>query len=250
MTLPFNCPAVSGIELYKSDVRVIRKGGSASGNTAQREAITEFSYASRQRLAFVAANTTAKFYTLLTLTYPAEFPTDGAIVKKHLHTFLVWHRRKCSTTFLWFLEFQKRGAPHIHILSGYKLPASYSDKEIAYYEIRLAWYNIVGSESPSHLQAGTRTETLRKADGAARYAVKYACKMRQKLVPVVYRNVGRFWGHSKDVAPVPTAEVQVTADDILAILGGKPYAPVDSKHIWSILYGQAQWFREYLENET
>lgn len=250
MVAPFHCPPVSGVELYKSDVRVLREGGNGSGKAAPREDITEFSYASRQRLAFVAANTNAKFYALLTLTYPAEFPTDGEIVKRHHHAFLTWHRRHYSTTYLWFLEFQKRGAPHIHILSGYRLPTDNEERKVIYNEVGVKWYDIVGSKDPAHLQAGTRTEAIRKADGATRYAVKYACKMYQKVVPERYQNVGRFWGHSKDVAPVPFAEVQVCADDILTVLDGKPFAPRDSQHIWSCLYGASKWFAAYLDDQT
>lgn len=65
------------------------------------------------------------------------------------------------------------------------------------------WYGIVKSGDIRHKRAGTNLERARSTDGAKHYAVKYAMKMRQKRVPKLYRNVGRFWGHSRRVKPKP-----------------------------------------------
>ena len=110
---------VVAIAQYKNDILVMRRAIAPAGGTtgAQRADISMFSTRSRMRLAFVAHNADQEFRSMLTLTYPAEFPTDGKLVKAHLNRFLGWIRRKyVDPGYLWFLEFQARGAPHIHIL--------------------------------------------------------------------------------------------------------------------------------------
>jgi hypothetical protein len=96
------------------------------------------------------------------------------------------------------------------------------------------WYRICESGDERHLKAGTRLERIRKPGGARRYTVKYAFKMEQKRVPVEYRNVGRFWGHSRGVKPEPRADIECNEDDVVAGLeiGG-----------WRWLRGDTIWYR-------
>lgn len=186
---------VRAIEFYKNDVRLRYEVESAGKgySTPKRSKIVEFTMDSRRKLAFTAANTEVNFTHMVTLTYPKEFETDGKMVKVHLNRFLSWLRAKVEgVEYLWFLEFQKRGAPHYHILIN---------RAINKAEISIRWYKAVGSFDVNHLCAGTRIERVREEDGARRYAVKYAMKMEQKRVPAEYRNVGRFWGNSKGVKP-------------------------------------------------
>jgi hypothetical protein len=84
------------------------------------------------------------------------------------------------------LEFQQRGAPHFHIFVTHPTELKWVSQK---------WYDIVNSEDPRHLRAGTKCERLRGGKAATiSYASKYACKMAQKDVPEGYENVGRFWG--------------------------------------------------------
>ncbi|GAH86880.1 unnamed protein product, partial [marine sediment metagenome] len=54
---------------------------------------------------------------MVTLTYPAVFPKNGKVVKKHLNVMLKWLKyRLPAKNYLWFFEWQRRGAPHVHIL--------------------------------------------------------------------------------------------------------------------------------------
>jgi len=151
---------------------------------------------------------------MVTLTYPREFPNDGKDVKRNLNAFLVALRRKVKDLeYLWFLEFQKRGAPHIHLLiRGLRV----SRQNQAW--TSQTWYRLCATGDDRHLRAGTRLERIRKPDGARHYAVKYAFKMRQKVVPESYRNVGRFWGHSKNVKPVAKSHAVCTNDDLVGAL--------------------------------
>lgn len=192
----------------------MRRGCSRAPVYPCRSEITLFSWRSRKRLAFVASNTDIVFTSMLTLTYPRQFPNDGDDVKRNLKAFREALRRKHpGVSLLWFLEFQRRGAPHIHILIRgvrvYKAMQQWVSK---------TWYRICGTGDTRHLRAGTRLERIRKPNGARNYAVKYAHKMKQKVVPPGYRNVGRFWGHSRDVRPVMRCETECTNDDLVGAL--------------------------------
>lgn len=234
---------VNGVTVFRRDVVVRRSGGRRNHDPPPRGTIVEFSYKARQRLAFVAANTPVEFRTMVTLTYPAVFPSNGMSVCVDRQTFLKFCRREFGAPFyLWFLEFQRRGAPHIHLLLDWPLPRLRADVQAVRFRVAASWYRIVGSGDEKHLAAGTRVERLRSAEGGARYAVKYACKMRQKAVPKAYQNVGRFWGCSKAVIPRPEAILRCTEDDIRATLDDWPYAPKDDQDLYKVLYGVADRF--------
>ena len=139
---------------------------------------------------------------MITLTYPENHTNDGKLVKSHLNRFLTALRRKRENLkYFWFLEFQWNGSPHFHIFL--------STKFIEMDWVALQWFDIVGSEDIKHLEAGTRTERVRKEKGGRHYAVKYACKCWQKIVPQRYQDVGRFWGHSYGIEPKIIQSIQV-----------------------------------------
>ena len=201
---------------------------------------------SRQRLAFIANNTRIVFRTMVTLTYPGQFSSDGKEIKKHLNAFLVWCRRRFeSPSYLWFLEFQRRGAPHIHLLIDTSLPQLTDERTAVYREVSERWYAIVGSRDIRHRNAGTRCERVRKKDGAARYCLKYAYKTRQKCVPEAYRNVGRFWGCSRDVTPAESRIWPMDEPTVRAVLSDWEFCPNEDTLVYQTLYGCADKFRSY-----
>ena len=228
---------VCGVEVYKQDLVVLRDAPPGRDHDWVRADVTTFSRASRQRLAFTASNTEIKFTSMITLTYPREYPSDGETVKKHFHDFMVNLRNKVSPlSHLWFLEFQKRGAPHIHILIRGMRVCRETQAWVS-----ATWYRIVGSGDLRHLAAGTRLERIRKENGARNYAVKYAFKMKQKAVPVGYRNVGRFWGNSRDVKPRPSETISLTNDDLVGALEMSDWGYLRGDTIeWRVLYGASQ----------
>jgi len=237
---------IVGVEVYRNDVVVKRRGLALPVEETPRQEVKEFSWESRRRLAFVASNTTVKFRTMVTLTYPRVYPTDGKEVKRHLNSFLVQFKREVGpVSYLWFLEFQARGAPHVHILLDYPFPRNPPARKWIRLVVSCMWYRIVDSGDYRHLAAGTRCEKIRKSDGAARYAVKYATKMRQKAVPPEYRNVGRFWAASRDVKPEPEAFIRATEDDIRGELEDWEFKPAADRPVYRVLYNQADRFRAH-----
>jgi len=243
-------PPIVGVLRYKSDAVVVRARRPARAVFSPRSPVAEFSLQSRRRLAFVAANTDVVFKTMVTLTYPREYPSDGVLVKTQLKTFLKFARRQLfaqangamESEYLWFLEFQARGAPHIHLLLAAELPRQFYLVRELRDRIAAAWYRIVGSDDERHLRAGTRCERIRVKDGGIRYAVKYAYKMRQKKVPLEYQNVGRFWGHSRGVKPTVREVVPCLEDDVRGVLETWPYKPAVDRPVYRVLYGASSLF--------
>ena len=87
--------------------------------------------------------TQVEFRSMLTLTYPQHYPMDGSIVKTDVGAVVQKIRRR-EWEYLWFLEFQKRGAPHLHVLLsvGEVTPAMRVDFGL-YWTTRIAlgeWY--------------------------------------------------------------------------------------------------------------
>jgi len=218
---------VRGVRRFLKDVVVVKKSAALfdSKGRPQGAIITEFSHQSRMRLLHTAKNCGVQFSSMATLTYPAEFPRDGRQVKEHdLKGIIRWFRRNFSGVLgLWFLEFQKRGAPHFHILLDIIMQnygdlverrrksrvgdrASYKTLPEMEQALAAAWYRIVGSGDEKHLRAGVSWEVLELSDAAIRYAAKHAAKPRQKEVPAEYFNVGKFWGRIGEVRAVELTE--------------------------------------------
>lgn len=204
---------VDRIEVFKNgSIRVIRKDltqGQTKSTQPDRSSIKVLSSKSRMRLALVAIETRTEFETLITLSYPQVWPQSGKEVKLDIKKFLRQMEKEFEMfRYLWFLEFQKRGAPHVHIFTDLPEP-TYQQRE------QMAWvwaFDCLHLSSYAYTQLSPRRETslvescvlvhrhpaawqkIRDDNGARRYVLKYATKTHQKAVPEAFRNVGRFWG--------------------------------------------------------
>ena len=155
---------------------------------SKRGKIKTFSWRSSRRLRFLVRNTADMWRVFLTLTWPGDFPISGVEVKRQLNSFLQYLRR-VGVKYIWVLEFQDRGAPHIHMfLSG----------RVSIPEVSRRWYEIVGSGDIRHLQAGTSVRSVSSGEVLG-YVCSYVRKMKQKTVPDGFRDVGRFWGVSSGI---------------------------------------------------
>ena len=121
----------------------------------------------------------------IVLTYPKDYPFNGAIVKKHLNTFLVWLRANKREKYFWLLEFQNRGAPHLNILI---------ENELELERIKKEWHKVIGSSDKNHLTEGAWIEKIKDTSKTIHYLSTYLNKKKQKEVPENYKNGGRFWG--------------------------------------------------------
>jgi hypothetical protein len=161
-----------------------------NGMSANRQAgggvrgLATFSQNSRRRLMRkIAEMKRGNRPVFVTLTYPKEYSENYQDWKRDLDTFgKRFMRRFPKGAYIWKLEFQKRGAPHYHLLVwGVK----YAD---LLEWVSSNWFHTVGSNDQKHLLAGTRVEKIRSYKGVMAYASKYMTKEENKA------GVGRFWG--------------------------------------------------------
>jgi hypothetical protein len=130
-------------------------------------------------------------YALVTLTYPGVFPADPEAWRRHLDAFRHrWERRWGPAEGAWVLEFQRRGAPHWHLVL--RLPAMRI--ELLRRWVSVAWYVVVGSGDRRHLAAGTNVRRADSPRGAAQYLFAELGKWKQKQLPVGLGGAGRWWG--------------------------------------------------------
>lgn len=243
-------PAVKMVAYGKGCFEVVRKcKGKIEGHKPERGKVKMQSKRSLIRLMFLMQCTEVNFSSMLTLTYPKHFPTDGEIVKQDLGA-MVQKIRRAGWEYLWFLEFQKRGAPHIHII----LDVSSISPRIRvdfglYWTTRIALSDWYRQRCPvEHYEH----EVLKMAKfnvhhsvfqlitheaGARNYVTKYASKERQKKVPREYRNVGRFWGSSRSIKP-NGVEFDITEDDLEQWLVDNGHPAADyflvPRHLWGL----------------
>lgn len=251
---------VVGYRVHKNDVEIVRKARNPEELTERLEGstrgvITELSAESRKRLGFVASNGIPELRSFITLTYPREFPGDGKTVKRHLKSLLQsLRRRHPGLHYLWFLEFQARGAPHFHAFTDVELPEPLvtmrrnvrkRDAQVnSDFQnwISRRWFEVVDSGDERHLAAGSCWEKVRESDGAARYVAKEAWKTFQKQVPERFQNVGRFWGTSRGFMPPPPPMIHGGPSKIRDLLGDKSTGK--DGNLYSLVFNAAKDVRD------
>lgn len=198
-----------------------------------RGSITAWSRKSRARMARRLAELDynplfadpTRLPAMVTLTLPADFRTctpDGETFKRQVKAFRRrWEREWGPMTGVWKLEFQSRGAPHLHILVS--PPSSPNFHQW----LSSTWASVVAHPDPdereAHRLAGTNVDYgkgLRNRDPrrVAVYFSKHGLltgKDYQNRVPDNWEKVGRFWGYW-NLAPA-VAEAEVSPDEAVAI---------------------------------
>jgi len=169
---------------------------------------------------------------MITLTYPGDCEVvapDGASVKRHM---VLWRKRFQReygepARYIWKLEFQRRGAPHIHLWMAPPMAPGRSGRSFAQW-LSETWAQIVdhpdAEQRARHRLAGTAIDVrngLRACDPKrlAIYFTKHSSpnlhgdKEYQHIVPELWRQPGRgpgrFWGVSglkKAIAVVEVAQ--------------------------------------------
>jgi hypothetical protein len=189
------CPAIDNVPEWRRNQRVPRGG--------RRGSITSWTPGSRRRMvrALAECSLTGHGWSMLTLTYPGDWiavAPSPEVAHEHLRSLQKrWERRFGRARGAWKLEFQRRGAPHFHLLI--QLPAVALSVIRAW--VARQWYEIVGSHDERHLRAGTSVDvSWRGWDGPsaiARYFGKHGLwttKEYQHDVPEAWDTSGRWWG--------------------------------------------------------
>lgn len=171
------------------------KGGGKRGE------IEGFSGESRKRLIEFMHKITFTRLIFVTLTYPEEYPRDYKVYKNHLKRFRqAVERRYGKIGCIWRLEYQKRGAPHYHLM--------YLDVEFLPLEVlSCLWFKIVGSSDENHLKCGVDLKPVTDWGDAglvAHYVGKYAAKVGDEVSEDDRGKTGRHWGYwnIKEESPI------------------------------------------------
>lgn len=180
------------------------RGGGKRGD------VDGFSMASRKRMIELCLTLDSadvvRNSVFITLTYPEKYPETSA-TKIHLEAFIKRvYRSFGKLAILWRLEYQKRGAPHYHLIV---FGVRFIDKGW----VAGAWFEIVGSGDQRHLNAGTRVESLESGRGVVFYVAKYCAKIENN---VAGDKTGRVWGvRNKKLLPVCPAFVGEIRQDVV-----------------------------------
>lgn len=210
-----------------------------------RGKIKGFSRASRRRLMRSLAKVNkGEKPQFVTLTYPSEWPDDPKEWKKQIERFnkRMKYRFPKYAAF-WKLEFQKRGAPHFHMLV-WGLPKQ-SMKDF----IALHWYEVVGSGDEKHLRAGTQIQRIRSWRGVMAYASKYLGKSQEDNND---QPVGRFWGiYNRSCVPWSDEVIYLVTQSqiIMAMRYMRRYANIPSRDYSSLtiyINSPPEWERAIL----
>jgi len=228
------------VKVYKNGLEIIRRRRTkgAVAKPAARKGVYDMSKKSRLRLTHIVANCETGFVSMFTLTYGDVFiPVDGRELKRQVNVFLKSFRKRFDQRYIWFLEFTKTQRPHLHVITTVQ-PSEFDRRWLG---ARWATISVVGAYKKLQRRLDTDPEAtfididpvvitdeqnkvaavhshpkaweqIRKRDGAVRYLLKYATKEEQKLVPVGFTNVGRFWGTSQNLEILELATIRVGRD--------------------------------------
>lgn len=163
-----------------------------------RGKVTVLSEKSLSRMGRALDELEAEYQFMGTLTVGAEFSRNPDDFRLAVGEFLRFFLEKMQGFSLepekeglfWWLEWQKRGAPHLHFF--YTSPVPWQEGSEKWAEL-LHKYNLAGSDETSIAKTSTKFEKLRvHRTQASRYALKYAKKAEQKDAPDWWQ--GRWWG--------------------------------------------------------
>lgn len=201
-----------------------RRSNSATEHRCTGAVITEWSRKSRSAMCRTFAELdysplveSGRVPAMVTLTYPGHWEVvapDGASVKRHM---VLWRKRFQReygepARYVWKLEFQRRGAPHIHLWMAPPMSPGRSGRGFAQW-LSETWAQIVDHpdsvQKARHLLAGTAIDVRNglKAFDPKRLAIYFtkhsspnlhSDKEYQHIVPDLWRQPGRgpgrFWG--------------------------------------------------------
>lgn len=186
-----------------------------------RGTIGEFSGASTKRLIRYLVNSAADYSYFGTLTLADDILSSSQF-RAARDRFLTWfmraqrriahHEQKGQQSICWFLEFQQRGAPHLHF---------YYTTPVPWKEAASIWCDAI--DQPWAFNTSTKFEKLRDKNLSSYAAkVKYAAKADQKKLPDGQLGYGRFWGvRGADEVLSATSLVEVSnhsRDQVIAAL--------------------------------
>ena len=190
------------VQVYTSDVKIKRPAiQPANPQRGKRGSIFEFSASSMNRLLFYCRNSGHFIQSQFCCTYHNSWPLNGKALKEQLQALIHRIKRKYGRGihYLWVLEFQERGAPHIHLFLD--IPPTRNNR----WFLADAWLDVSdqsGDVMCRRFHRNPKNFFSWEMRSGAYLAKEYIGKVEQKHVPESFHNVGRFWGTSRNMTPV------------------------------------------------
>lgn len=195
------------VVIYEDLVQIKQDMQNTQNGGGKRKECIGFSDGSRRRLMQRMAmwNLNDLHLYFVTMTYPGIYVQDWHVWKRDIDTAIKAIERKyeCTVGCLWRIEFQKRGAPHFHMI----LATNKECKNIAVLrrEIAVLWADIVKDgylknegkwqeyeqHYKNHVKAGTNVEKVQGRKQLMSYVSKYVAKNTGINAPDKF---GRNWG--------------------------------------------------------
>ncbi len=166
----------------------------------KRGIITEFSRSSRKRLWYLLSSIDYRRFARpvwTTLTYHHGWSSDPSAIQRHVNTFLTDLRRQYPTiTYIRRVEYQRRGAPHHHLLMMLPAGDDRLSSPAAHAWIAETWHRIADPSSIDHRAHGTHTVNVESWRHLATYISKYLGKVADGEKNV---RLNRCWAASRDI---------------------------------------------------
>jgi len=170
----------------------------------QQHDIVNFSRSSRKQMIDKLARLNFLCYSqmfMCTLTYRHEFPLTQEEQKKHIDRLQKKFRQLSSKfDFIWRIETQKRGAPHLHYLLLFKdRNRTWSEAELTL-SLRKLWRSVIPEWSSAQDLYAVHVKSLSNVRKSLAYMTKYIAKEDPTVKDTL---TGRRWGTSThlDLSP-------------------------------------------------
>ena len=169
-------------------------------NRTPRSKISRFSKSARFRLfrCLAKIDPNLSFQPMfVTLTYHHGHHKKSGSTKSQLHHFLVMLRNyDPDVQFIWRFEFQKRGAPHYHLIIFPGNPPYDTDEKKYGIRISSIWHSIADPNSRAHAQYGCKVVNITSYKMACAYVSKYIGKTDNENSDM---QNGKHWGNSQNL---------------------------------------------------
>jgi len=137
----------------------------------------------------------------VTLTFHNEIPNSQSTMKKIIDKFNKrLHRVNFFLDYVWKLEYQKRGAPHLHYLLLFPKRLSYKSRTQLASIIQRAWIECVGDNDELFKRLSVNIRQVGNNNKTVNYLMKYIDKLDDETHE---HNLGRFWAISKGLIQNP-----------------------------------------------
>jgi len=208
----------------------------------KRGAIYEFSKRSRFRMFQLMAKLKTKLTVqpfFVSLTYHYGFSAAEDIHVQHFHNFLTQLRLFDEhVQYIWRLEFQKRGAPHFHLIifpSNFIKPSYRPTYEA---KVSSIWHSISNPDSKAHERYGCKITSIKNYSMACAYISKYAAKVDESTST---STKGKQWGCSRNLPIDLRGSVDCNKSQTHYI--------IESIRRWLIKNGRSQYATDEYFNE-